>query len=217
MNRLDREILKAVLIEQKSKYGLEAYLKKNGIKSNYATIWRHIDKLKKDGLLRITKPSRKDGKLDKRKTEKPVLTPKGMATLIIEGNLQKDETRSIMLKFIDKKLSHITDIKFWKIAPIQDVYADAVLKIKPKVNLEYFDEDYFTETLVTELFQSFFTEPMIESIFEYLEKINPEDVMKTLDEINKVAEKAGFPKELLPKQLLKTILNGEKQMKKEQK
>jgi len=198
MNRLDREILKAVLIDQKSKYGLEAYLKKNGIKSNYATVWRYINRMKKDGLLTIIKPSRKNGKLDKRRTEKPVLTPKGMATLIIEGDLQKEEIRIAVLKFLQKKLSDMPN-KFWKIIPIEDVFADVLLKLKPKVNLKYFDENYFTEIFVTELFNSFTAEPIIESVLENSKKINltKEEALQINDMCNKIAKKEGFPKQPL--------------------
>lgn len=168
MNRLDREILKAVLIDQKSKYGLEAYLSKNeelkkkGIKSNYATVWRHINKMKKDGFLTIIK------QLDKRRTEKPVLTLKGMATLIIKGNLQEEELRSVILKLLQNKLSHIPNI-FWRMIPIEAI-TDIVLKMKPKVNLEDFDEEYFLKTLVTDLFEVFNDESFVASFFGKMSK-----------------------------------------------
>jgi DNA-binding PadR family transcriptional regulator len=85
MNRLDKEIMMALLGSQPSMYGLEKSLEG----TNYATVYRHIKRLQKNGLLSTTKVPRKNGKLDKRGTEKPELTTKALATLIIDGDLKK--------------------------------------------------------------------------------------------------------------------------------
>jgi hypothetical protein len=211
MNRLDQEILKAILIDQKSKYGLEAYLKKTGVKSNYTTVWRHINKMKKDGFLTIIK------QLDKRRTEKPILTLKGMATLIIEGNLQKKELRSAIQKILQNKFSHIPDI-FWRMIPIEAI-TDIVLKIKPKVNLKYFDEEYFLKTLVTDLFEMFNDEPFVASFLEKCQKINltEEELLKIYTACNKVYDKEGLSKQPLKDSLELGKQLGSNLKKKEQK
>ena len=156
--------------------------------------------MKNDGLLAVTKPLRKDGKPDKRGTEKPILTPKGMATLIIDGNLQKEELISALRKLLQTGFTRVPDI-FWRIMPIEPI-ADIVLKMKPKVNLNDFDEEYFTKTLLTDLFEGFTSKSFADSFSENLGKMNLtkkelSDALKIYDMCNKVAVKEGFPKQPL--------------------
>ena len=72
----------------------------------------------------------------------PKLTSKGLATLMIEGNLQKKEFLSVGRKIFEK---------YFKKMPIStepfmtDVFSDTLLEIKPKVNLKFFDEKWFRE------------------------------------------------------------------------
>lgn len=126
--------MKAILTEEKSMYGLEKAVKN----SNYATVWRHVKSMRDNGLLRITKtPS-------KRKTEIPTLTPKGLATLLIEGDLQKEELSSIgrkSFRIYFKKLPILAE------PFMTDILSDSLLEIKPKVNLKFFDEKWFREVL----------------------------------------------------------------------
>jgi DNA-binding PadR family transcriptional regulator len=142
MDRLDTEIMKAILIEEKSMYRLEKSLKENGTKSNYATVWRHIKRMQKEGLLTVIKALRRNGKLDKRQTEITTLTPKGLATLMIEGDLQKEELAKIGLRSFQHNFSNLP----LSAEPFMtDVFSEAILKMKPKVSLKYFDEKWFKE------------------------------------------------------------------------
>jgi hypothetical protein len=198
MNRLEREILKAVLIDEKSIYGVEAYLKETGIKSNYATVWRYIGRMKSDGLLAITKPLRKDGKPDKRGTEKPVITPKGIATLLIDGDLQKEELRIAGLKILQRNFSDIPN-KLWRVMPLEEIIADALLNIKPKVNLKFFDKDYFLEIFVTSFLESCTSKSVLESVLENAKKVKltVEEALQFNDILRKISEKEGFPQQPL--------------------
>lgn len=138
MDRLDKEILKAILTEEQSIYQIKEQIKG----SNYATIWRHIKKMQKEGLLTVSEAQRKNGKPDKRKTILPKLTNKGIATLLIDGDLQKEELFPIGQRIF---------LKTYKKIPISaepfftDVFSDSLLELKPKVNLKYFDEEWFRE------------------------------------------------------------------------
>jgi DNA-binding PadR family transcriptional regulator len=148
MNRLDKEIMLVLLTPQQSVYGLEKNLKE----SNYATVWRHIKKLQKEGLLTTSKASRKNGKPDKRRTEIPSLTIKGIATLLIKGDLQKEEITLAVGKLLEKDFSNMPLL----LKPyLDEIFTTAFLKMKPKVNLEFFDEEYFKELLATSFAESF--------------------------------------------------------------
>jgi DNA-binding PadR family transcriptional regulator len=178
MNTLDREIMKAILIEEQSMYGIEQYLKKNGMKSNYATVWRHIKRMQKENILTVTKPPRKNGKLDKRKTEIPTLTPKGLATLMIEGDLQREELFSVgrksFEKYFTKKLPNSAE------PFMTDVFSDALLEMKPKVNLKFFDENWFREIYWISILES-----GKKAIKKYKEKFEKEGIWATDAELEK--------------------------------
>jgi len=138
VDRLDKEILKAILTEEQSIYEIRENIKG----SNYATVWRHIKKMRKEGLLTFSDAQRKNGKPDKRKTMLPKLTNKGIATLLIDGDLQKEELFRIGRRVF---------LKTYKKIPISaepfftDIFSDSLLELKPKVNLKFFDEEWFRE------------------------------------------------------------------------
>ena len=142
MDRLDREIMKTILAEAQSIYSVNEDLKKKGEDTNYATVWRHIKKMRKNSLLTVVEARRKNGKADQRKTEILKLTNKGLATLLIEGDLQKEELFSVGRRIF---------LKTYKKVPLSaepfftEVFADSLLELKPKVNLKFFDEDWFRE------------------------------------------------------------------------
>jgi DNA-binding PadR family transcriptional regulator len=160
MNRLDKEIMTVLLTSQQSMYGLEQTLKEKMKKSNYATVYRHIKKMQNDGLLKTVKTSRKNGKLDKRGTEKPELTNKGLATLLIEGDLQKEELMLAARKTLQKDFGDLSTLFLHEIN-MEEVFANTFLKMKSKINLKFFDETYFDETL---------TVSFVESVLESLKK-----------------------------------------------
>ena len=187
MDRLDKEILKAVLFGDKSMYGLEKYLKENGVKSNYATVWRHIKRMQKENLLSITKSRRKNGRYDRRRTERPVFTSKGLATLLINGDLQKEELKHLGLKLLEKEELKDLPKPLLRILPVEDVFDSIVSKIRPRVNLEFFDEKYFDE-----LFWTSFIEVAIEELPKIKFKGNKETILKGLEALPKIAQRTGI-------------------------
>jgi hypothetical protein len=98
MDTLEKEILIALLGSHRSIYALE----KSFGKSNYTTVRRHIKRFQKEKLLRTIRTLRKDGKPDNRKAESPELTPKGLATLLIEGDLKEEELKKAMTNTLQK-------------------------------------------------------------------------------------------------------------------
>ena len=78
MNRLDKEILKALLPEDLTIYALQ---KKVG--KPYATVWRHVKKLLKEEYIIMRRG-------EKRNAHVLSLAPKGMAMLVFEGDIGKN-------------------------------------------------------------------------------------------------------------------------------
>lgn len=196
MNRSDREkdmeILKALLIPQKSLYGLEKNLKETWRDSNYATVYRHIRRMEKEGLLRTVKTSRKNGTQDRRGTEKPVLTAKGIATLLVEGDLKEKELTIVGLKVFQKYFKAVPK-EFFGMKYSEDVFS-LLLKIKPKINLEFFDEKYFEEIVAVSL---------VQSLVRVLAKIEPKGDEETklkataaIEELRKIKERNGLSQNL---------------------
>jgi DNA-binding PadR family transcriptional regulator len=151
MNRLDRDIMISLLGSQQSMYGLEKSLEN----TNYATVYRHIKSMQKNGLLSTTKVPRKNGKLDKRGTEKPELTTKGLATLIVDGDLKKEDLTRVMNKTLDKDYSDLPATFIAK-TNVDEIFPNTILRMRPKINLKYFDEEYFNETFNIALAESLF-------------------------------------------------------------
>ena len=195
MNRLDREILKAILTEEQSiysvNYSVNEVLKKKGEESNYATVWRHIKKMQEGGLLTVIQARRKNGKPDKRKTEILNLTNKGLATLLIEGNLQKEELFSVGKRIF---------LKTYKKIPISaepfftDIFIDSLLEIKPKVNLKFFNEEWFREVS-----RIAFRNSAEKAVKKYQAKFEKEGIWATEKELE---ESSLFEK------LLRDFING---------
>jgi hypothetical protein len=153
MNILDKEILLALLGSQPSMYGLEKSLEGR----NYATVYRHIKKMQKNGLLNTSKVARKNGKQDMRGTEKPELTLKGLATLIIDGELQKKELIIAAKKVLQTEYSDVPE-DFIQDTNINEIFANTLLKMRHKINLKYFDEDYFNEVFNLSFAETLFDE-----------------------------------------------------------
>lgn len=148
MNRLeDKEILKAILISEKSIYSLEQTLKKENKESNYATVWRRIKKMQKDGLLNPAKTLRKNGKVDERGTMSPELTYKGLVKLLIEGDSEKDELIKTGQRILARDFEYLPP-QFLIKMNLEEIYANTFSKMKPKVNLKFFDEAYVSHTLI---------------------------------------------------------------------
>lgn len=186
MDIIDREILKAIFRQKESIYRAE---KDNINGSSYATVWRHIQEMKNDKLITFVQAYRKDGQIDKRKKKgKPTLTTKGVATLLIDGDLKKEELLSVgkelFLKYFGQKIFLIIQPLF------TEIFTDALMDIKPKVNLKYFDEDYFVEVFVTSLVES-----LIENMTKSNLKIDQKDLKKLLTASKKLMQEDDIAKE----------------------
>ncbi len=209
--KIDSEILKALLISsQQSVYNIEKTLKKTVEESNYTTVWRHIKKLEKQDLVSLVQVKlRKDGKLDKRNPKKVEITPKGVATLLIEENLQKEELRLIGLKIIQERMSSLPP-DFLRTAPLEDIIADCLVKIKPKVNLRFFDEKYFIEIFLTSILES-----MIEMLPKVKGGAKKETLVASLNALRRLAKKRGLSKEFEDSFELGKMLGSESKKKEE--
>jgi DNA-binding PadR family transcriptional regulator len=142
MNSLEKAILKTLLIKQK----LSIYELNDTLKSNYATVWRYVKKMLEDKLLTVSQIKRKDGKPDKRNTQILSITNKGVATFLIRGNPTREELLKIGSKSWQPLLENLSmEERFLTEAFFADSFADSLIEIKPKVNLEFFDEKWFFE------------------------------------------------------------------------
>ena len=191
----DMKILKALLIPQKSLYELEKNLKGTLIDSNYATVYRHIEKMRTEGLIRTAKTQRKNGKQDKRETKKPELTLKGLATVLIEGDLEKEELASAIRRVLQNEFNKLPQ-EFLTKAKMDNVIANMLLKLRPKVNLKYFDEEYFIDVLVDSFASSL--EEAIQQVDEsFQDKTELKAlVTKTLDDLRKMGKRKGFSQDV---------------------
>jgi hypothetical protein len=154
MNRIDKEILISLLSSKKSMYSIEKSL--NG--TNYPTVYRHIKKMQKEGLLKSQCGTRKNGQQDARGTAKPELTAKGLAILIIDGDLQKDELIKVMEKELSKGYEDLPS-SFLSETHIDVIFADTLLRMRHKINTKFFDENYFNR-----IFNISFAEALLEQI-----------------------------------------------------
>jgi len=200
MNRLEREILKALLINEKSSiYGLQKYLKESGIKSNYTTVWRYIKRMQKEGLLITTQDLRKNGSSDRRETEILDLSPKGLATALIEGDFQEKELRIAGIKIFQTEKQKFSNI-LPSIEPFMtDIFSDSILELKPKVNLKFFDEEWFRE-----IFRASILKACEKAMKKYHAKFEKEGIWDTKAEIeedsNRLLHLVESQTELIPEE-----------------
>ncbi len=143
--------------------------------------------MQKDNLLTVIKAPRKNGKLDKRKTKIPTLTWKGIATILIEGDLQEKELGAM----------NIFQDEFSKVPAsarpfMKDIFCDALLDMKPKVNLKFFDEKYFRETYLNATLTA-----SAKAVEKYRAKFEKEGIWATEKEMEEEAE-----------ELFKNLLDG---------
>lgn len=211
MNRIDVEIMKTLLTPEKSIYKLQESLKETlkEENTNYATVWRHIKKMKNDGFIDTIKGSKKNGSEDKRNTEIVTLRPKGIATLLIEGNLQDKDLRLACLKILQKDFGTIPP-EFLRMIKIEDVFSEAILRIRPKVNLKFFDENYFVQIFVISFLQT---------MNEMLPKIIVKDKKNALIALNaltKIFEKKNWNQDVLKASLEYGKMLNSKRRKKEE-
>jgi hypothetical protein len=165
---LQMEILKILIVSpQTSMYKLAKSIKG----STFSTIRRNIYRLRDIELLKVGEP-------EKRKAMKIELTSKGLATLLIDGDLQEKELRELnkeifrkhyeerssiksdsqsdayaLAVFYDDLLTdkkHLTSKRYLSLIEsyLEEIFVNSLLEIKPKVNLKFFDEEWFYEVYV---------------------------------------------------------------------
>lgn len=136
---------------------------------NYPTLLRHINKLTKDGFIEEEKGTRRDGKVDERETKNLSLSFKGLVYLVLNANLTERESRAIVDRIfrrpefqkleIAKKMS-VVEIP---VASLKNFFVE----IRPKINLEYFDEDWTMELL----FENLILKNCLDEIIAWKEEI----------------------------------------------
>jgi len=148
MNRLEKEILKTLLSEEK----VSIYKLNKTLKANYPTVWRYVNKMERDGLIEISE------KPDKRDTKLLSITDKGVATLLIEGDLTREELEKISNLFWSKTgwiKSLPPNERDLTLKFLAEVWADSLLNLRPKINLKYFDREWFREISLEENIKAF--------------------------------------------------------------
>lgn len=172
MNTINNvDILKALLPEPSgSIYDLWQELKeklaKDNVKVNYPTLRRHILKLRNDGLIEMEKGFRKNGKADERKPKKLFLSFRGLAFLILKADLSESECRAIVLKVFKEPQYEKVGIP----NSMKEIPTIALKKtfeqIRPRINIEFFDEEYFENLL----FETLVIDNLLNGIKEWEEK-----------------------------------------------
>ena len=98
---------------------------------------------------------KKNGLQDERGTTKPELTSKGLATLIIEGELEKDDlVKAVMEIELAKNYERFVSDSFVSESHVDECLRNIFEKIKHKINLKYFDEKYFNQMLTISFLES---------------------------------------------------------------
>jgi len=112
--------------------------------------------MQKEGLIISNKALRKDGKPDKRNTKILKLSPKGYAKLLIEGDLKEEELREAVIKILQRDYTDLFLPDILNTINADKIFADTLLKTRYKINLEFFNEDYFYEVFYISFAESFF-------------------------------------------------------------
>jgi Fe2+ or Zn2+ uptake regulation protein len=148
----DVEILKALLPQgSHSIYKLKDELKESYPKANYSTLWRKIKGLNKFGLLNTREGTRKNGTIDRRDTKNIELSVKGLIFLIQKANLNEHEIQQLVNRFLSVpkyQTFNIIKAQIGRQAPI-DALTKSFEQIRSRINLEYYDEEYATDLVVS--------------------------------------------------------------------
>ena len=128
------EILKNLLVSPKtSMYALT----KNIDGSTFSTVRRNLYKLQDNELVKIGTP-------EKRKAMRLELTSKGIATLVIEGELKEEELREVNKRIFRKDFPSLSPKESFYLEPLfVDASSKTLLEIRSKFNLKFFDEKWF--------------------------------------------------------------------------
>ena len=142
---IQRKILLALLNGSKeSKYRLQ---KETSL--SYPTLLTYIDDLVNEGYIETGRGTRKNGKPDRRGTTSLKITTKGLAWLILKGELE-DEELALAIEKATTNRHPILIPSFW-INIIGEspkiIFENIIRRLRPRVNFEFFDEKYFSAVL----------------------------------------------------------------------
>jgi len=161
------DILKALLFEPSgSIYKLKEKLAKDNLKVNYPTLRRRILELEDNGLIEMEKGLNKNGKMDKRKTKSLFLSFKGLAFLILKADLSESECRAIVLRTIKEPPYQKAGISHSMKEIPTLAFKKTFEQIRPRINLEFFDKEYF----VNLFFETLIIENLLDGIKEWKEQ-----------------------------------------------
>jgi len=168
----DTEILKAVFSGiGRSRYRLKEELSKKLKNVNYPTLRRRIFELSNEGYVRLEPGIRKNGNPDKRRTGKPELTFKGLVFLILNASLDESQTRAIVQKVLSESTFKNIKIYYAAASEIGTVSIQkAIEQIRPRVNLEHYDEEY-----VRNLWHDTVVENYLDEVLSYMKKHFPSE------------------------------------------
>ena len=147
---VDNYILKAIFPEDGiSVYGVWKKVDaEKGKKSSYRTMERHVLKLSEDGLIRKMRSN------DARGTWNLKLTMKGLVFIILNAGLSDADVRKVFQRFLKgqglRKLGVFSNPTLLGQLPV-NVLRKALIDVRPKVNIDFYDEKYAMETIANEL------------------------------------------------------------------
>jgi len=191
MDTIDRQIMTALLLPQKSMYELTMSIEQSKYLKKYPTIRRHVKNLAKDGLIEVEEGTRKDRKFDNRKTQKLKLTDRGLATLILKENLTDKELRLASQRIFLKMSS-----KLQKAMNVSGISGESILRnvfdrMKPKINLDYFDREHFENAFLISMAE-YLHETYTKASVDRMEKIRkqpmPRVSKETISLMNEILE-----------------------------
>jgi hypothetical protein len=148
---IDDCILLAVLPEENiSIFGVQKEVKKElDKKGGYPSVLRHVNKLTQDGLIHKTPRER-----DKRGTWNLKLTMKGLVYIILNVGLSDADVRKVFQRFIKgrglNRLKSSNSPLLLAQLPV-NVLRKALEDVRPKVNIDFYDEQHATGCITKEL------------------------------------------------------------------
>lgn len=151
MNTLDLLILETLLAENTvtnqlqtagtTIYQLTQKLRRQKPDANYTTTWRHVKNMAKQNLIQIIGQGKREATL-------LAITNKGIATYLLKANpnldkllkLSSQQTRDIWGQLKGKEALLTREF-------FSEILATSIEALKPRVNLEFFSEEWFREAL----------------------------------------------------------------------
>jgi DNA-binding Lrp family transcriptional regulator len=147
MDLNDINMLKLLLNDYDSIYSfISEYKKINQISTT--TIRRRINKLEKFGLIKKQIKDISNENKDKRGAEKLSLTDYGIATLIVKSeNLDENEMNLVLQKAYQNEPYNVEYFSQYIDSDVSEFLSNIFEFIKIRINLEYFNIDYFKNQL----------------------------------------------------------------------